>query len=233
MKKTAIIAGATGMTGSQLLDHILEKNSYERVIVLTRRQTKYEDPRVKVLLVDYNKLHAYRSEIAGHHYYCCLGTTLKQAGTTHAYYRIDYLYAYKFSLLAEGDPNCTQLISISSVGANPNSPILYTRIKGRLEKDMERLDIKGLSIFRPSFILGNRPEPRFMEEVAKRLNCFVRHLFVLPRYNCFAIKAHQLAVAMLHAALAEKTGCHIYNPIRINTLSVNTSVPKTQKAMAA
>ena len=219
MSKTAVIAGATGLVGKELLDYLIENDYYEKIQIISRRALSYENPKIEVVVVNYNQLSNYREKISGNHYYCCLGTTLKAAGSKYNFYRIDYLYGYRLAKIAEADSTCSQFALLTSVGANATSSVFYSRVKGRVEKDVSKLKIPGIHILRPSILLGKRKNRRLYEELGKIFSTIIKFFFIGDHTKFIAIEASRVAQAMFYVAKSEETGIHTYSPYKINKIS--------------
>ncbi|MBS3771882.1 MAG: NAD(P)H-binding protein, partial [Bacteroidales bacterium] len=122
---TAMIAGASGLTGSTLLGLLLESNAYERVKVLVRRPLEIEHPSLEQIVYDYE--HPDNSRIQADHVYCCLGTTMKKAGSRDAFFRIDHDYPLQIARAAYQN-GAAKFALVSAVGANPGSMFFYNRV---------------------------------------------------------------------------------------------------------
>ena len=223
MSKTAVIAGATGLVGKELLDHLIEEDYYEKIQIISRRVLSYDNPKVEVVVVDYNHLNNYREKISGSHYYCCLGTTMKAAGSRYNFYRIDYVYVYRLAKIAESDSKCSQFVLLTSVGANAQSSVFYNRVKGRAEKEVGKLKISGIHILRPSILLGNRKKRRLYEELAKLFSAIIGFFLIGDHTKFIAIEVPRVAKAMFYTSKSETTGIHIYSPYKINQISKKKS----------
>lgn len=158
-KKTAILLGATGLVGGQLLQQLLEHPAYGRVVVLSRRPLKEVSPRLQVHLVDFDRPADFAHLLKGEDLFCALGTTIKKAGSKEAFYQVDYTYTFEVAQAARKN-GTAQLMLVSSVGADPDSLFFYTRVKGELEEALKALDFWALHLFRPSVLMGDRKEFR-------------------------------------------------------------------------
>lgn len=220
MGKSALIAGATGLVGKALLDQLLADAYYEKVIVLSRRELPQANPRVKLVVVNFDELYEQGAEISAADYYCCLGTTMKKAGSKEAFYKVDYTYQLELARLAQKDPAFEQFHIVSAVGANSNSVIYYNNVKGQLEEALKALGLKSLHIYQPSLLLGSRNEFRFFEELAKFFSKVLSFFMVGSRgRKLFAIEADTVAKAMYFSAKGNKTGTHVYSPRRMEKIA--------------
>jgi uncharacterized protein YbjT (DUF2867 family) len=165
--KTAIVIGATGMVGKQVLNYLLDLAVYTQVIAVTRKPLPTH-PKLKNLVIDFDRLTEALKKVKADDAFCCLGTTIKQAGTKTAFHKVDYTYNFEFAHTLKQN-GCKHFLLISSLGAFPKSLVFYSRVKGLLEKDITALEFPRLSILRPSLLLGERTENRLGESLAVRL----------------------------------------------------------------
>ena len=200
---TALIAGASGLTGSALMELLLESNAYDRVKVLVRRPLEIEHPSLEQILYDYE--HPDNSRIQADHVYCCLGTTMKKAVTRQAFFRVDHDYPLQVARAAYQN-GAGKFALVSAVGANPRSMFFYNRVKGKLEEDLKEIPFTALYIFRPSILLGCRDEFRLAEALGKGI--MKSFSFLLPG-NMKPIHARQVAACMFDRMWSEEKGVHI------------------------
>jgi uncharacterized protein YbjT (DUF2867 family) len=165
MTRTAIIAGSTGLVGSELLNQLSESGQYSEIIVLVRKPCRVNLPNVRELIVDFDKLEDFSDEIKAEHLYICLGSTMKKAKTQENFRKIDVEYPIKLAEFASKNA-IAAIAVISSMGANSKSSIFYNRMKGLMEEGISNSGIKSVNIFRPSLLLGKRKEFRFGEKFA-------------------------------------------------------------------
>ena len=208
-KKTALIFGATGLVGGFCTDLLLQHKAYSKVLVLTRRSLKKKHEKLVEHIVDFDQLESYESLIKADDVFCCIGTTIRKAGSKDAFYKVDYTYAHKVAKLAL-DNGANQFLLISSVGADPDSLFFYTRVKGELEQAIKRLPYWSIHIFQPSVLLGERNENRWGEEIAARITKGLDNLLggFLTKYR--PVEAEVVAKAMVSASQKFKEGIFIY-----------------------
>jgi uncharacterized protein YbjT (DUF2867 family) len=205
MGRRAVIAGATGLVGGELVKLLIGAKEYDNVTVLVRRRINLAHPRLTQLVMDYEKLGELSNELfEGADVYCALGTTMKKAGSKPSFERVDYHYPMELAKLAKR-AGAERLMLVSSIGANANSMFFYTKVKGRLERDLQALSLRSLHLFRPSLILGDRGEFRFGERMAARLSDWGSFLYAGPLGKYKPVRAETIAQAMVSAALVKRT----------------------------
>ncbi len=164
MKKTAIILGATGLTGSHLLELLLNSNDYEKVKIFTRRATGKTHSKLEEIICDVLKLEEQADKFTADEVFVCIGTTKAKTPDKKLYHAIDYGIPVSSAKLAEQN-NINTFSVVSAVGADANSSIFYSRTKGEMERDILKCNIKNILIYRPSLIYGNRKDNRLGEKI--------------------------------------------------------------------
>ncbi len=160
----ALIIGATGATGLALLTQALADDSFTQVSIFVRKPVAVKHEKLTVHVIDFNKIDNYRDSIHGDVLFSCLGTTLKDAGSQEAQWKIDYTYQYEFAKLAKHG-GVKHLVLVSSAFADAKARGFYVRMKGQLEQDVMALGFERLSIFRPPSLI--RPDTdRLGEKIA-------------------------------------------------------------------
>ncbi|MCL1697626.1 NAD(P)H-binding protein [Lysinibacillus sp. BPa_S21] len=197
--RAAIVVGATGLTGTSLVEQLCENDEYVSVTVITRRAPAYTHPKLEVKIRNFDALEEKDIEFA-HELYCCLGTTIKKAGSREAFEKVDFEYPLTIASLAK-NRGIPHMLVITAMGANENSPFYYNRVKGKLEHDLMELGLQRLSIIRPSLLVGEREEFRFGEKAGEKVLKLAKPLLVGPLKRTRAIEASQVAKAMLVIAL--------------------------------
>lgn len=194
-----LLAGATGLTGEHLLDRLLNEPTISRVLAPTRRplaEHPHLDNPVGNIAELLPELEG-RVDIA----YCCLGTTIKDAGSEEAFRQIDHDLIIQYAQRAR-DMGARHLLVISAIDADPSSSIFYNRVKGETEQALRAQNWPQLTIARPSLLIGNRVEPRLVERIAAPLSRLIP-----GRYH--GIEACQLARALWRLALEEQDGIRV------------------------
>jgi uncharacterized protein YbjT (DUF2867 family) len=203
--RTAAVAGASGLVGSLLLDTLLESPRYREVLSLGRRPLSKQHPRLVQRTVDFARL-AEEALPPVDDAFCCLGTTLKKAGSQEAFRAVDHDAVLAFAQ-ATKKAGARRFLVVTALGANPRSRVFYNRVKGEVEEALKGLGFESLVILQPSLLLGDRAESRPGEHVAilasRVLAPLLRPLASRP------IEARTVARAMLTLALEAPGGVRV------------------------
>ena len=179
MKKLdALVIGATGATGQEIVSQLLENDSFNSVSIFVRKDPNITHSELKTYAIDFSKLEEYKELIKGDVLFSCLGTTLRDAGSKEKQYLVDYTYQYEFAKIASD--NCVPLYSlISSTGANENSPFFYPKIKGKLEEAVKKLPFKTIQIFQPPTLIRQKNLIRLGEKIGIKIFGFLNSFGIL------------------------------------------------------
>jgi uncharacterized protein YbjT (DUF2867 family) len=194
--QTAIVFGATGLVGRQLVFELIQHSEYARVKVFTRRKLDFEHPKVHEVITDFMDWDAISKSMTGEVVFCCIGTTQKKAGSKEAFRKIDYDLVVKIAELTQKN-EIGKFVVISSVGAKNDSSNFYLKVKGEMEEKIKSIPIEKKIIVRPSMLLGNRKEFRLSEVFGKILFFLFGFLFVGRFKKYKAISDVQVAKAMI------------------------------------
>lgn len=209
-EKSALIAGATGLTGTELVKVLLDHPAYDKVRVLVRRKLDLEHPKLEQIPIDFYRLEEYKKYFDVDDVFCCLGTTIKKAGSQKAFRRVDYEYPLALATLAKS-AGVKNFLVVSAMGADARSNVFYSRVKGQMEESIKKLELPALHIFRPSLLLGSRQEFRLGEKAASLLSPVVSPLLRGGMKRFKPIHAQQVAEAMCAAAQSDSVGVHVYS----------------------
>ncbi|MEO8799988.1 MAG: NAD(P)H-binding protein [Polyangiaceae bacterium] len=206
--KTAVMIGATGLVGSQVLVQLLADDRFSKVISFGRRKTDNASAKLEERVVDFDDPSSWHSDVKGDVAFSCLGTTLKQAGSKEAQKKIDYSYQVHFAEAAKANGIGAYALC-SAAGANAKSAMFYSRIKGELDRDVSALGFERTRIFRPSLLLGDRGErARFGEKLAAPLLRGLNAIGIARKSR--GIEGSTVARAMVRTALGGEPGVAIY-----------------------
>lgn len=205
LNRTALLLGASGLTGRNVLQLLLNDSLYTQVTIYVRRPVKLSHPKLIQQVINYETLD---TAVEANDVFCCLGTTIKKAGSQQAFRQVDLVYPLRVAALqlAAGS---TQFNLISAVGASERSGVFYSRIKGEVEQALQRMGFPQLHIFRPSIIIGERDERRTGEKIALGLARVIAPLLIGPLRKYRPVTALAIARAMLHYAHAAEPGMHV------------------------
>ena len=203
--KTAVVAGSTGLVGSRLLELLAGASEYSLVVALSRRPAPSGSGTVQWRPADFDRLDKVLGDICGSEsvpldVFCCLGTTIKTAGSQDAFRRVDFEYVVRVGRWARG-ANARRLIVVSALGADSASRVFYNRVKGDAEQALGKLGLPSLVVLRPSLLDGERVDLRPGERLALKLTRPIRGL--LPR-SLRPVRDIDVAATMLSAARADR-----------------------------
>ena len=201
----AIVIGATGATGKFLIEELIKNNDYTEVVVLVRRKYFESHPKLKEIVIDFNHLANHKNDIVGDVAFSVLGTTLKDAGSKEAQWKIDYEYNYQFAQFC-AENKIPSFVLLSAMGANPTSSIFYNKIKGKLEEVIKKLNFEQLIIFQPAGLIRPNSD-RFGENMMVKIVGFFNQFGILKSYQLIHVR--DLAKAMIDAKKQYPTGTNI------------------------
>jgi uncharacterized protein YbjT (DUF2867 family) len=208
--RIALVAGGSGLVGGQLLPLLLQSPHYTRVHALSRRPLPFDHPRLANRVVRFEA--SLQSQLKGlqcQDAFCCLGTTIRDAGSQTAFRAIDFELVQEFAQLARSG-GAERLVVVSALGANAASKNFYMRVKGEMEKALEAQRFRALDILQPSLLLGARRELRPLELGAQAAMQLVNPLLRGSWSRFRAIPAATVAAAMCGAATSGRRGVYRY-----------------------
>jgi uncharacterized protein YbjT (DUF2867 family) len=215
--RRAMIAGATGLVGRACLERLLQHEAYEHVVALSRRPLDVQDRKLQVQIADLTvpeRLLPVHARDA----FCALGTTLAKAGSKEAFRAVDYRGVLAFADLAL-QSGVQDFVLVSSVGADPESGNFYLRTKGEAEAAVGTRPFRGVHVLRPGVLLGERTDSRPAEAVMRTLGPWLNPLLQGPLRRYRAIRARDVASAMIAAALEGASGRRVLHYDEMATLS--------------
>jgi uncharacterized protein YbjT (DUF2867 family) len=216
--RSALLVGATGLVGVQCLEQLLSDETYSSVTVLTRRIVEREHEKLTVHLVDFDRLDQHANLLKGDDVFCCLGTTIRVAGSQEAFRRVDFTYAMQTGAISVKN-GAEQFLVVSAVGASSRSGIFYNRVKGELEEGVAKLPFRAIHIFRPSILLGKRKEVRPGETIGIAGMKMLSMIMAGPFRKYRPIAAQTVARAMVDVAKGGREGLYVYESDKIQTIS--------------
>ncbi|MEO6148671.1 MAG: NAD(P)H-binding protein [Mucilaginibacter sp.] len=218
MAYKAIIAGASGLIGSNLVNLLLQHPEYDEVLVLVRKTLPLSHPKLKQAVVNFDTLDKYTTIINGHALFSCLGSTNAKTPDKAVYRKIDHDYPVQLAQLAV-ENGVKQYHLVSSVGADFNSSQFYLKTKGETERDVQATGVNILHIYRPSFLTGRKEHTRAGEQILNGLFSVLNYLMIggLKKYQ--SIAASTVAKAMVNQSLTNNDGVFIHQSDKIKELA--------------
>lgn len=215
--RAALVLGATGLVGGQVLDLLLASPRYGRVSVVGRRALDRQHPRLVQHVTDMDRMAEHPDWFAVDDVFCCLGTTIAAAGSQEAFRRVDHDYVVQAAELAARGGAARYLL-VSSSGASAGSRIFYSRTKGEAEDGVRATTIPGVTLLRPSLLLGDREENRPGEALAQKVAPVLNRVLVGPLRRYRGVDARVVARAMVRLAGDEPRGVRVVESEQIQEL---------------
>ena len=205
----ATLIGSTGLTGSFLVRQLLADSAITRVISVSRKSLEISNAKLtEVVVPDLAELPSIESKIRAELYFCCLGTTIKTAGSKANFEKVDHDAVLAFAKIAKAH-HSKSLTLVSAMAANASSMFFYNQVKGRTENDVKALGLRSLIIFRPALLVGPRSEFRLAERIAMKTLVPLAQLLPPRSQKSLITKAETLATRMLAEGKAAPEGAHV------------------------
>lgn len=205
----AILIGSTGLTGSLLLQQLLADPAITQVISVSRKPLNLSNAKLtEVLVADLAQLPSVQARLRGDLYFCCLGTTIKAAGSQENFEKVDHAAIVAFARIAKAH-GAKSFTLVSAMGANAGSMVFYNRVKGRTEADVKALGLRALTIFQPALLLGPRQEFRLAEKLVARTLVPLVQLLPAGAAKRLVTQADTLARRMLAEGKAAAVGVQV------------------------
>ncbi|MGG7549452.1 NAD(P)H-binding protein [Chryseobacterium arthrosphaerae] len=207
----ALVIGATGATGKDLVNQLLNDKDFEEVDIFVRKPVDIQNDRLHVHVVNFEKPEEWKGMVKGDVAFSCLGTTLKDAGSKEAQRKVDFDYQYEFAKAAR-ENDVEDYILVSAYGANPDSRIFYSRMKGELEEAVKQLHFNKITIFKPG-MLERKNSERTGEVLGSRIIRFANKLGLLESQK--PLPTDILAKAMINSSKIKSNG---YSSIKLGNI---------------
>jgi uncharacterized protein YbjT (DUF2867 family) len=207
-QRVALVAGGSGLVGNELRRLLLRSSDYSRIYAVSRRPLPFDNPRLANRIVPLEETRARLNGVHCDDAFCCIGSTRSSAGSVQEREKVDLDLVVSFARAAQAF-GATQLVVITSAGANPQSRNPYLRVKGRLELALRELRFPSLEIMQPGLLLGARPQPRMLELAGSVVMPLLNPLLFGRYAQWRGISAANVAAAMLAVARSQRRGVHV------------------------
>lgn len=224
-QKVALVAGATGLVGQRLVTVLCDAREYGRVYALTRRPLTRDHVKLANRVVRFGEIEAQLRGVTCTEAFCCLGTTLKDAGSEAAFRQVDHDLVLAFARVARA-AQAQRFVLVSSAGADPGSRAFYLRVKAETEAAVMTLGFPALDIMQPGLLLGSRRDLRPLELAAQWTLPAVSPLMLGPLQRYRPVSAETLALAMLGAARSGRRGVMRFTWPAIRTLAAQAAAER-------
>lgn len=201
----ALVIGATGATGKDLVNLLLKDDSFESVDVFVRRGMDQESPKLNVHVIDFDRMDDWKNRLSGDVLFSCLGTTIKNAGSQDKQWKVDYTYQLEAARAARLN-GVSKYVLVSAIGANPKSKVFYTKMKGCLDQEVRKLGFPGCFILRPPSLV-RKGSDRFGETASVAFLKGLNRIGLLRSLR--PMDTEELAAAMIGLAKGGGEGTHI------------------------
>ena len=208
-KQHALVLGATGATGRELVLQLLAHPAFGEVSIFVRKKPDLEHHKLKVHEIDFSKLNSYKNLVVGDVLFSALGTTRKDAGSKANQYEVDYTYQYKFAKMAS-ENGVNQYALVSSTGANKDAWFFYLKTKGTLEEEIKKLPFKSIKIYQPPTLIRQADLLRPAEKRGIRILNTLNHFGILRSQKPLSVSV--LAKKMIDEVLHNKQSKTTYQP---------------------
>jgi len=210
----ALVIGATGATGTDLVCQLLQDTSFEEVHIFVRNAPRLQNKRLQAHIVDFDRIEDWKKHLSGDVLFSAMGTTLKKAGSRKAQWKIDHTYQYEVARAAK-ENGVSAMVLVSSAWADAGSKVFYTRMKGQLEKDVMKLGFRSLSIMRPPSLI-RKDTDRLGERISVKVLLALNSIGLLRSIR--PMPTSKVAQAMIAMARQNKEGARILEPEEIRDI---------------
>ena len=216
--KSALVIGATGLVGYFLTHILLNSSEYNKITVLIRKSFFDANPKLNQIVFDFEDINSFDLLEPVDDLYCCLGTTIKTAGTKEKFRYVDEVLPIRFADWAKKN-KVNSFSIVTAMGANEQSSIFYNRIKGTVERKLIEIGFPILAIFRPSILMGKRKDFRIGEIIGKLFMKLLSPLMIGPMRKYAPIYGKKVAQTMVNVISNSQNGIHIIKSDKIYRLS--------------
>ena len=217
--KTALLFGSSGLVGGHLLNQLIKNNSYNKIKIFVRSVPKISDPKIEIILTDFDNLQNHKEDIKGDDCFFCIGTTKQNSPDKNEYRRVELELPKEIAQITKSN-SINSFVFVSSGYADPKSSGDYLKFKGEVEEEIKRLNFTKVGIMRPSFLLGDRKEKRVGEKIGIFVFKLLSPLLLGPLKKMKPIHSASVAKAMIRAA-NENLERNIFESNEIDELVLN------------
>ena len=203
----ALVIGATGAVGKDLVEQLLADDAFEHVDIYVRREVKLPSAKLVAHVVDFDHPEVWADQLRGDVLFSCMGTTIKAAGSQETEWKVDYTYQFNVAKAAR-ENSVPVYVLVSAIGANPKSKVFYTRMKGELDEAVKALGFEGCFILRPPSLV-RRGSDRFGEKASVALIKVFNAIGLLRRLT--PMPTEEVAAAMIRLSKCGRKGYEIFN----------------------
>lgn len=202
----AVVLGGTGLVGNLLIEELDRASQFGKIFLICRKNIENQSKKIFTIIIkDLSEIRNLKLQLTESVFFCCIGSTIKKAGTKEAFRKIDYQSVVDFAELAK-QQNAIHFSLISAKGSDPKSPFFYNQTKGEVDAVVLGMNLKSVTIFRPGLLIGDRNEFRFFESIAIGVAKKLETVFGQNKLKPFVTPAKVLAKAMLDDSLTRKSG---------------------------
>ena len=209
MSYKAIIIGASGLIGSELVKLVTENDNFSEVVLISRRALGNYNKKVRQVVIDFDKQSEISNEISGDDIFSCLGSTKGKTPNALDYRKIEYDYTLNIARIGLKN-HVPQFHFVSSLGADPTSSNSYLKLKGEVEIALKQLTFSSLYLYQPSYLTGQRTEKRFDDKIMKPLMSVLDRFLIAGLNKYRSIPAEVVAAAMVNQSLKNQKGVFTY-----------------------
>jgi uncharacterized protein YbjT (DUF2867 family) len=207
----ALVIGATGATGADLVDLLIKDPRFSQIDIFVRNKPSVQSEKLNIHIVDFDNPNSWKHLVVGDVAFSCMGTTIKDAGSKQNQWKIDYTYQFEFAEMAK-ENHVSSFVLVSSGMASIDSKFFYTKMKGQLEEDVKKLNLKSLFIFQPP-VLIRKGSLRSNERLGVKLVKFLNILGIMKKQK--PMPTEILAKTMIKALYEFDQGSHVLNAMNI------------------
>lgn len=208
--KKAILFGASGFVGSQLLQELIHNPNYTEITIVVRKPLNINHPKLKMLIGGFDAMPELIEKVIVDEIFIALGAIQNSKQSSNEFYQIDHDYPVLAARIAKRN-GAKSVFLVTAAGANANSKFKYVKTKGETERDIIALDFNHTHIFRPTMIIGNRKDKRPFEKIGMKIWKLIHPIFIGKQENYSEIDGKDIAKAINNSTTNQTDKIKIYN----------------------